>query len=111
MIKRCKVEASKHDEARGKLRECQRDLDAKGGEAVGASNALQQQLERERAEHQATRSQLATVEHNLERRPRWRRVVVWIAVAVISGYAAGRVHQWGRDRAREREVERPPGES
>lgn len=109
VVRRCKVEASKHDETRDRLRECQRDLDAKVGEGNGASRALQRELTRERVEHANTRVQLTRVEEELKRRPRWQRVVIAVGVAILSGYAAGRVHQWGRDRARERE--RPAGES
>ena len=97
-FEQCENEALEHDKTRDRLRECQRDLDAKVGEGNGASRALQRELTRERVEHANTRLQLIRVEEELKRRPRWRRVVIAVGVAILSGYAAGRAHQWGRER-------------
>ena len=97
----CIEDAKKIDGVRADLRACQRDLDAKTGEGNGASRALQRELTRERVEHADTRIKLTRVEEELKRRPRWQRVVIAVGVAILSGYAAGRVHQWKKEREQE----------
>lgn len=81
VVERCADDARQVDAARGRVVACQRALDAEGG----ATAVLQAQLDALRAMQRAESERHRAQVEELERRPRWRTVVVVGVTALAVG--------------------------
>ena len=80
-VERCATDARQVDATRARLVTCQRALDAEGG----ATAVLQAQLDALRAMQRAEAERHRAQVERLERRPRWRAVVVVAVTALVVG--------------------------
>lgn len=80
-VERCATDARQVDATRARLVTCQRALDAEGG----ATAVLQAQLDALRAMQREAVERHARQVEELERRPRWRTVVVVGVTALVVG--------------------------
>lgn len=81
VVERCADDARQVDAARGRVVACQRQVDA----AAGATAELRAQIDALRAMQRAEEERRARQVEELERRPRWRTVVVVGVTALVVG--------------------------
>lgn len=93
-FERCEADAAALDDARARARTCQRELDA----ASGAEGILRVQIIEERERVTDLEVERARIEEERDKRWTVRRVVGTVVLALVAGYAGGRVHQWVKGR-------------
>ena len=96
MFDRCYEDARAVDDVRERLRTCQRDLDFSAGRHLQADKERTAVIRALRVENDVQREQLARQAREIERRITHGRLLMWVAVGLATGYAAGRFLQFAR---------------
>ena len=88
----CYEDARAVDDVRERLRTCQRDLDFSAGRRLQADRERTAVIRALRVENDVQREQLARQARELDQRITPARLVLWVGVALLTGYVAGRAH-------------------